>query len=305
MYSPEASEMPSALSSLFGNRILPVTAPKSSLNPITRVAIVAERMEIAAITYEQREAPSPVGISQAARLSSYSLSCRPRRLSLQAFGVPSQPANGMSQWGGAAPTPPSSPANGAFGGVGVPGGGFEGGTGGVGMPSPGYVGIPEDYGQATSISDFDQAQVGFGAIAVPSAALPPPSKTPQVQAVSKEGKPVTIVPVAVSGLVYFSLVNGGHLPIKVSAEVYGRHGDHELFVTAVEKTLPQNSKPVSYRAQFALEGEDATEFVILLMEEYNKDKKATVVLDAVLRWRMFTHKVSDARAVDVTLDSVS
>jgi len=306
--------MNNPLKALLGSRVMPITLPKSSLNPITHIELVTLAIEVSAVQ-KHNEA-----IQQAASQAA-------ARLSLQSFGGggfgTGTPAAGAGAWGAA--------------GGGVAGGGIAGGTSGGG-----YVAIPEGPDTDVPESEFDadvglpaaeefasdedlnsarvgagvyyalpvdtsvqtgtaaQYESGYGASQAvkpitPGAVAPTFSATPSFVAVTR-----TVID-AIAGSVYFQLLNRGRAPLKMSAVINGRFGDFELFNTSIQKMLPPSRKPVKFKADYAFEGDDAGLFARALMTEAGPTSKATLVLDALLRWNAFTHKITDARTVDAVI----
>lgn len=295
--------MNNPLKSLLGSRVMPITLPKSSLNPITHIELVTLALEVSSVA-KHKEAVQQA-TSQAAS-----------RLSLQAFGGfgASTPSSGTGSFAGGA------------------GGGPTGGT-----PGGGYVGIPEepdadvpDYDvgspeaeEFASDEDLDAARVGSGLYyALPTAPAPggvatqydsgygagqavrpatPGAPAPTFTAQPSFVAVTRTVIDAVAGSVFFQLLNRGRAPLRMSAEVNGRFGDFELFNTRIERMLPPGRKPIKFKADYAFEGDDAGLFAKSLMAEAGPTSKATLVLDALLRWNAFTHKITDARTVDAVI----
>jgi len=161
-----------------------------------------------------------------------------------------------------------------------------------------YYALPVD----TSVQTGTAAQYesGYGASQAvkpitPGAVAPTFSATPSFVAVTR-----TVID-AIAGSVYFQLLNRGRAPLKMSAVINGRFGDFELFNTSIQKMLPPSRKPVKFKADYAFEGDDAGLFARALMTEAGPTSKATLVLDALLRWNAFTHKITDARTVDAVI----
>ena len=293
--------MTSPLKGILGSRVMPVTLPKSSLNPITHLVLTALSLEIVSTT-KHNEATKQDQSAYVKRLSLAGIS---------SFNT--QPAPGFD----AASRSPYSVPNGGSGG------GAAGGTGGGQVTIPGYVEPVADEGGDVVVADAEEPfsnggglyQVaggtqqyapgaepyvpgggGFGYVVQTDSAPPFPTDVsqPTVTQIS-----VTVID-AIAGAVYFQLANRGKMPLAATVEVRGRFGDLELFSTPpVKRTFPPNLKPVKYKSEFKFEGEDAGYFWKAIQDEAGPTSKATVVLDALIKWNFFNHKITDARPVGV------
>ncbi len=315
--------MPSPLKGVLGSRVMPVTLPHTSLNPITHLNLLALSLEIASVAKHSEPVRSA---SQDYSISSHimGLGCKPRRLSLQAAQTGLHPGYGDPNWTGGllAPAPD---------GVGGSGGGVGGGTGGGLVTTPGFEeptpeqpgGIITDGEEVSPDSEVIQPSVpgggmymvpggsqglipgaepwtpgggGFGDIVQPDApAFPTQPSTPGLTQLT-----VTVVD-SIAGSVFYQIANRGRMPLPATVEVLGRYGDLELFHTPpVVRTFPPNLQPVKYKSDFIVEANDAQWFWEAIGDESGPAGKATLVLDCLIKWKVFSHKVSDARQVAVS-----
>ena len=182
--------------------------------------------------------------------------------------------------------------------------------------------------EETAADAFDDMQVGAGVVpsrpaagsVVEATAVPPglitvaaaptgivPPVIPGVVPITlpSPGTQPTIVPGSqtvyqgIQGQTYFTVENKAAFGMDLDIEVSGRFSDFELFTTRFKKTIKGRGGMGRFRSAFALIGDDAQAFARDMKTELGRKGKATLVVDAVLRWHGNVHKVSDAVLVDV------